>query len=101
VLGDLPGDIRHFCQSPRKNVIVVPEDVDELAFLFGAKPALIWMVLVRSSASICTTLASSPALVPDMESMARLVKESGALRHNTFSSVVVTMVVASLMLLYS
>jgi hypothetical protein len=65
------------------------------------KPALIWMVLVRSSASICTTLASSSALVPDMESMARLVKESGALRHNTFSSVVVTMVVASLMLLYS
>jgi hypothetical protein len=34
VLGDLPGDTRHFCQTPHKYVLVVSEDVDELTFLF-------------------------------------------------------------------
>jgi hypothetical protein len=37
VLGDIPGDARHFCWSSRKNVLVTPEEVDELAFLFGAQ----------------------------------------------------------------
>jgi hypothetical protein len=36
VLGDIPGDVRHFCWSPCKNVFVTPEEEDELAFLFGA-----------------------------------------------------------------
>jgi hypothetical protein len=42
-----------------------------------------------SLVSIYTTLASSAALkVPDVEFMAGLAKEGGALRHNSFSSVV-------------
>jgi hypothetical protein len=34
VLSGLPGDARHFCWSPHKNILVASEEVDELAFLF-------------------------------------------------------------------
>jgi hypothetical protein len=37
VLGDLPRDTQHFCQFPHKNILVALEEVDELAFLFGAQ----------------------------------------------------------------
>jgi hypothetical protein len=37
VLIDLSGDVRHFCQSPRKNVLVAPEEANELSFLFRAQ----------------------------------------------------------------
>jgi hypothetical protein len=35
VLDDLLGDAQHFCQSPRKNVFVASEEVNNLVFLFG------------------------------------------------------------------
>jgi hypothetical protein len=35
VLGDLPGDARHFYRTPHKYVPVVLGEVDGLAFLFG------------------------------------------------------------------
>jgi hypothetical protein len=35
VLGDFLRDIWHFCQSPRKHVLTVSEEVDGLTFLFG------------------------------------------------------------------
>jgi sulfopyruvate decarboxylase TPP-binding subunit len=37
VLGDFPGDARHLCQAPCKDVLDVSEKVDELAFLFGVQ----------------------------------------------------------------
>jgi hypothetical protein len=37
VLGDLPGDARHFCRSPHKNIFVALKEVDELIFLFEAQ----------------------------------------------------------------
>jgi hypothetical protein len=37
VLDDFSGDDRHVCRSPRKNVFVAPEEVDELTFLFQAQ----------------------------------------------------------------
>jgi hypothetical protein len=37
VLGDLTGDARHFCWTPCKYVLIAPEEVDELAFLFGVQ----------------------------------------------------------------
>jgi hypothetical protein len=37
VLGKLLEDARHFYRSPHKNVLVVLEEVDELAILFGAQ----------------------------------------------------------------
>jgi hypothetical protein len=47
------------------------------------------------------TLVSSAALkVSDVEGMVRSAKEGGSLRHNSFSSVVATMVAANSMLFY-
>jgi hypothetical protein len=40
VLNDLSGDARHFCRSPRIHIFVASEEVDELAFLFGAQAGL-------------------------------------------------------------
>jgi hypothetical protein len=58
--------------------------------------------MAESLASICTALATSTALkVSDVEGMAGLVEEGHALRHNSFSSAVVTAVAASSMLLCS
>jgi hypothetical protein len=37
VLSDLPRDTRYIYRSPCKNVFIAPEEVDELAFLFGAQ----------------------------------------------------------------
>jgi hypothetical protein len=66
------------------------------------KLVLIWTVLARSSALICMTLASSTALnEPGVEGMVRLVKEGGALRHNSFSSAAATRLADNSMLLYS
>jgi hypothetical protein len=42
VLGDLPGDAPHLCQIARKYVLVVAEEVDELAFLFGVQADPNW-----------------------------------------------------------
>jgi hypothetical protein len=68
----------------------------------GLKPALIWMVLAGSSTLICTALASSIALkLLDMEGMAGLVEEGGALRQNSFRSAAMIATVASSMLLCS
>jgi hypothetical protein len=36
VLGDLLGDTWHVRRSPRKNIFVASEEVDELIFLFRA-----------------------------------------------------------------
>jgi hypothetical protein len=66
------------------------------------KTTSIWTIFVRSATSIWTTLASSATLkVLVMEGMAGSNEEGGALKHNSFSSVVVTVAVASSMLLYS
>jgi hypothetical protein len=37
VLGELPGDSRHFSRTPHKYVLVVSKEVDKLAFLFGVQ----------------------------------------------------------------
>jgi hypothetical protein len=37
VLDDVPGDARHFCQAPRKYVLVALGEVNGLAFLFGVQ----------------------------------------------------------------
>jgi hypothetical protein len=37
VLGDLPGDTHHVCRSPHKNVVVAPEEINELTFPFWAQ----------------------------------------------------------------
>jgi hypothetical protein len=34
VLGDFPGDTRHFYRTPREHVPIALEEVDKLAFLF-------------------------------------------------------------------
>jgi hypothetical protein len=34
VLGDLLGDARHLCQTPRKHVLVASEEVHDFTFLF-------------------------------------------------------------------
>jgi hypothetical protein len=71
--------------------------MSSLSYL-GLKLAPIWTVLVGSSALIWMTLASSIALkAPDMEGMAGLAKESGALRHSSFSSAAATMAMTSSM----
>jgi hypothetical protein len=99
---DFLGDTHHFYRSPCKNVLVALKEVDEITFLFGAEVGPTWMVMARSSVSICMALASSVALkVPDVEGMAVLAKEGGALRHNSFSSAVVTTLVTSSMLFCS
>jgi hypothetical protein len=52
----------------------------------GLKSTLIWTVLSRSSSSICTTLVSLATLkVLEVECIAGLVEEGGALRHSSFS----------------
>jgi hypothetical protein len=40
VLDDFPGYTQHFCWAPCKQVHVVLEEVDELAFLFGVQDDL-------------------------------------------------------------
>jgi hypothetical protein len=104
VLSDLSGDAWDFCWSPHKNVLVAPEEVDELAFLFGAQASPDLNGLGRVSASISMALVSSTSLkVPDVEGMDGLAKESGALRQNSFSSAAMAVMVAaaSSMLFYS
>jgi hypothetical protein len=96
VLGDLSGDAQDFCWSPRKNVPVEPEEVDELAFLFGAQASPDLNGLGQVSASIYMALVSSAALkVPDVEGMDGLAKEGGVLRQNSFISAAMVVMVAA------
>jgi hypothetical protein len=37
VLGKIPGDARHFCRTSHKYALIAPEEIDELAFLFGVQ----------------------------------------------------------------
>jgi hypothetical protein len=68
----------------------------------GLKMAPIWMVWARSSASICTALASSATLkASDEEGMAGPVEEGSVLRHSSLSVVTATAVVDSSLLFFS
>jgi hypothetical protein len=37
VLGDLPGDARHFCWAPQKHILIASEEVDDLSLQFGVQ----------------------------------------------------------------
>jgi hypothetical protein len=77
----------------------VLEEVDELAFLFGSRLALICIVLAGFLTSMCTTLASSSALkMPNISGIPELSGAVGNRRLSSLSSVTVTTIVASLML---
>jgi hypothetical protein len=99
VLGNLSGDDRHLYQTPHKYVLVAPEEVDELAFIFRvqAGPDLngFGSVLV----SICMALASSAALnALDEGGMAWPRGTDGIQRLNSLNSATMTAATTNSML---
>jgi hypothetical protein len=99
VLGDLLGDAWHFYWTPHKCALVVSEEVDELAFLFGVQASSDLDYLGRvfgvnlyglSILSRFESVGRGGTVRPD--------DTEGAWRSNSLYSEVMTMAVASSML---
>jgi hypothetical protein len=102
MLGGFLGDTRHFCQALHEHVPIVLEEVESSLSYLGSKLALIYTVLARFPASICMALASSSVLKTlDVNRISRLSGAMGIQRLSYLSSAMVTMVVASSLLLCS
>jgi hypothetical protein len=92
VLGDLPGDAQHFFRSPRKNILVMPEEVDELTFLYRAQASPDQDGLGQ----VLNVYLDGLGVLDSLEGV-----RCGASRHNSFSSMVESTVVTNPMLFCS
>jgi hypothetical protein len=102
VLDDFPGDSWHFCHAPHKHVLIVSEELNERAFLFGIQTGPDMHGFSGSPASICMALASLSILkMPDFVGMDGLSSAIGIRRLSSLSSAAATATMACSMLSYS